>query len=253
MDLATIIGLIVAFGLVALAIMLGSGMGPFIDPNAMLIVFGGTIGATLINYPLGKVLTAGSVAKHAVFFRPQSPQDRIQMLVEFSNKARREGVLSLEAELERVKDKFMVDGLQLVVDGHETKALSEILRTEIDFLVARHKAGSDIFATMGAYAPALGLIGTLIGLVQMLGTMDDPSTIGPAMAVALLTTFYGAVLANLLFLPISGKLQERSDEEVLLRELTLEGIISIASGDNPRLVQQKLDAFLAPKLRQVEE
>ena len=253
MDLATIIGTVMAFGLVMLAIMLGSGIGPFIDPNSMLIVFGGTIGATLINYPLADVLTAGSVAKNTLLYTPQSPQERISMMVEFSNKARREGVLSLEAELDRVEDKFMISGLQLVVDGQETKALSEIMRTEIDFLADRHKKGAEIFTTMGAFAPALGLIGTLIGLVQMLQNMEDPSTIGPAMAVALLTTFYGAVLANLLFNPIAGKLRLRSSDEVLLRELTLEGIVSIASGDNPRLVKQKLEAFLAPKLRQEEE
>ena len=253
MDLATIIGTVMAFGLMMLAIMLGSGLGPFIDPNSMLIVFGGTIGATLINYPLADMMTAGAVAKNTLLYTPQSPQERISMMVEFSNKARREGVLSLEAELDRVDDKFMISGLQLVVDGQETKALSEIMRTEIDFLADRHKKGAEIFTTMGAFAPALGLIGTLVGLVQMLQNMEDPSTIGPAMAVALLTTFYGAVLANLLFNPIAGKLRLRSSDEVLLRELTLEGIVSIASGDNPRLVKQKLEAFLAPKLRQEEE
>lgn len=253
MDLATIIGLVMAFGLCLAAILIGGGIGPFIDVPSLLIVVGGTIGAGLINFPLGHMISAVGVAKHAVLFKPDSPQERIAMMVEFSNKARREGVLSLESELERVDDKFMTTGLQLVVDGQETSALNEILRTEIDFLMDRHKTGADIFITLAAFAPALGLIGTLIGLVQMLQSMDDPSSIGPAMAVALLTTFYGAVLANLIFTPIAGKLKTRSSEEVLLRELTLEGIVAIANGDNPRLVEQKLQAFLAPKLRAVSE
>lgn len=253
MDLATIIGLVMAFGLCLAAILLGGAIGPFIDVPSLLIVVGGTIGAGLINYPMGHMVSAVGIAKHAVLHKPDSPQERIAMMVEFSNKARREGVLSLESELERVTDSFMVTGLQLVVDGQETSALGDILRTEIDFLVDRHKSGAEIFTTLAAFAPALGLIGTLIGLVQMLQSMDDPSSIGPAMAVALLTTFYGAILANLIFTPIAGKLKTRSAAEVLLRELTLEGIVAIASGDNPRLVEQKLQAFLAPKLRKTEE
>jgi chemotaxis protein MotA len=253
MDLATIIGLVLAFGLCLAAILLGGSIIPFIDIPSLLIVVGGTIGAGLINYPMGHMVSAVGIAKHAILHKPDSPQERIAMMVEFSNKARREGVLSLESELERVTDKFMITGLQLVVDGQETQALNDILRTEIDFLMDRHKSGADIFTTLAAFAPALGLIGTLIGLVQMLQSMDDPSSIGPAMAVALLTTFYGAVLANLIFTPIAGKLKTRSSSEVLLRELTLEGIVAIASGDNPRLVEQKLQAYLPPKLRKTEE
>lgn len=249
MDLATIIGLVLAFGLVLTAIFLGGGLGIFIDVPSLLIVVGGTIGAGLINFPLPQMLSAAKVVKKAFLHKPDAPHERIKTMVEFSNKARREGALSLEAELSQVQDKFMASGVQLVVDGQEVSSIESIMSTEIDSLRDRHKSGADIFSTLGGFAPALGLIGTLIGLVQMLQNMDDPSKIGPSMAVALLTTFYGAVLANLIFNPIAGKLKNRSSEEALLRELTLEGVLAIAAGDNPRLVEQKLKAFLSPKLR----
>ncbi|MEL6181877.1 MAG: MotA/TolQ/ExbB proton channel family protein [Myxococcota bacterium] len=249
MDLATVIGVVASFGLVVGAILVGGSIMLFVDPASAMIVIGGTIGAGLINFPLGHMVSAAGVAKNALLHTPVDPQERIQLIVEFSQKARREGILSLESELERVDDPFMVQGIQLAVDGQEMSAIDDILNIEIDYLKERHRSGADIFQTLSAFAPALGLIGTLIGLVQMLQNMDDPASIGPAMAVALLTTFYGAILANLIFGPIAGKLRVRSSEEVLIRELTIQGILSLAAGDNPRLVEQKLKAFLAPKLR----
>jgi chemotaxis protein MotA len=252
MDLATIIGAVMAFGLIITSMVIGGGVGLFIDAPSALIVIGGTFGAGMINFPMSQMKGALKVAKHALFYKVSDPKERIKMMVEFSGKARREGVLSLESELEKIDDKFMVTGVQLVVDGQETEAIEDILNTEIDNLRARHKEGADIFGTLAAFAPALGLIGTLIGLVQMLQNMDDPSSIGPSMAVALLTTFYGAVMANLIFTPIQGKLKKRSFDEATLREMTLEGILSIASGDNPRLVEQKLQAYLAPSERSKE-
>jgi chemotaxis protein MotA len=137
----------------------------------------------------------------------------------------------------------------MAVDGLEPQSIREILETEIEFIRTRHRLGVDIFASMGAFAPAMGLIGTLIGLVQMLRSMEDPSSIGPAMALALITTFYGALMANLLFLPISGKLRTRSEEELFVKELMLEGVMAVTKGDNPRIVEQKLHAFLSPRLR----
>jgi chemotaxis protein MotA len=238
-----------AFGLVLAAILIGGGVGIFVDIPSLLIVVGGTIGAGLINYPLKLMLNAFKVAKHAILFKVPSPNDRIKQMVDFANKARREGALALEGELGQVEDKFMKDGIQLIVDGQEPAAIESILNTELDYLRDRHSKGAEIFTTLSAFAPALGLIGTLIGLVQMLQNMSDPSKIGPSMAVALLTTFYGAILANLIFTPIAGKLRTRSTEETLLRELTLTGVLCIASGDNPRIVEQKLKAFLAPKMR----
>ncbi len=252
MDIATLIGFVLAFGLIVVSILLGGSLMLFVDVPSVLIVFGGTLGAGLINFPLGQLLGALKIARHAVFHRPEDPAARIKLMIDFSSKARREGVLSLEGELSKVSDPFMITGLQLVIDGQETEAIEAILSTEIDALRERHREGASIFTTLAAFAPALGLIGTLIGLVQMLQNMDDPSSIGPAMAVALLTTFYGAVIANLICTPIAGKLKTRSGQEAMLREMTLEGVLAIASGDNPRLVEQKLNAFLPRSRRGAE-
>jgi chemotaxis protein MotA len=168
------------------------------------------------------------------------------MLVGFAAKARKDGMLALESHLKDIDDSFLVKGLELAIDGQEPNSIGEILQVELESLEGRHQLCAEIFVSMGNFAPAMGLLGTLIGLVQMLQQMDDPSKIGPAMAVALLTTFYGVLLANLLFLPIAGKLKTRSKHEVLLKQLILEGVMAIQSGDNPRIVEQKLKAFVAP-------
>ncbi len=249
MDIATVIGLVAAFGLVVGSILMGSGLGLFINPPSLLIVVGGTLGATLINYPLKEVIGIVSVVKNAFFHQTQSTTELIATLVDFAGKARRDGILALQSVVKEVGDPFIEKGIQMAVDGQEAESIEAILSTEIDYIKNRHKLGADILITMGTFAPAMGLIGTLIGLVQMLQSMDDPSSIGPAMAVALLTTFYGAIMANMIFLPIAGKLKTRSNEEVLVKELILEGILSIASGGNPRIMEQKLHTFLSPKLR----
>lgn len=250
MDLATVVGIFSAFSLVIIAIMSGGMLAVFISIPSMMIVGGGTIGATLINYPLGQVLGVVNVLKNAFFHKGIRAASVIPMLVDFSGRARKDGILALESASKEIDDKFLQKGIQLAIDGLEPQSIQDILEREIEFLEERHKLGSEIFTTMGTFAPALGLIGTLIGLVQMLQNMDDPSSIGPAMAVALLTTFYGAILANLVFLPISGKLSTRSQEEILIKSLMKEGIMAIAAGDNPRVVEQKLHAFLSPKLRE---
>lgn len=250
MDPATIVGIISAFSLVIMAMLMGGGVNIFVNIPSLMIVVGGTFGASLINYPLKDIFGVVSVVRNAFFHKEQSPREIIAMLVQFGEKVRKEGILSLENSLKEVSDDFLKKGIQMAVDGLEPKAMEDLLRTEIDFLADRHKLGAEILATMGAFAPAMGLIGTLIGLVQMLQSMDDPSSIGPAMAVALLTTFYGALMANLIFLPISGKLKARSGEESLVKEVMLEGIISIVAGDNPRVIEQKLHVFLAPRLRE---
>ncbi len=253
MDIASILGIVTAFGLVGYGIAAGVGIGAFIDGQSLAIVLGGTVGATLINYPLAQFLSAGKVAKTAFLFKAISAQDIIQKMTEFSNRARREGILALEEAIGDTDNPFLKTGIQLAVDGEDPQSIESILDTEIAWLKDRHRLGAEIFTTMGGFAPALGLIGTLIGLVGMLQNMSDPSTIGPSMAVALLTTFYGALFANLIFNPIAGKLRTRSSEEVLVWELTREGVLAISAGDNPRMVEQKLNAFLAPKLRQAEK
>jgi len=249
LDIATVVGLIAAFGLVVGTIMMGSGLDIFVSPPSLLIVVGGTLGATLINYPLKDVVGIVGVIRNAFFHKITSSNDLISSLVDFAGRARRDGILALQSVVKEVGDPFIEKGIQMAVDGQEVDDIEAIMSTEIDYVKNRHKLGAEILLTMGAFAPAMGLIGTLIGLVQMLQSMDDPSSIGPAMAVALLTTFYGAILANMLFIPIAGKLKTRSSQEVLIKELTLEGIISIASGDNPRVMEQKLHTYLSPKLR----
>ena len=243
------IGFVMAFGLVIAGILQSGSLTTFIDPPSVLIVVGGTIGATLVNYSLSQVLGVIGVLKNAFFSQSYSPDKWIEVLVEFAGKSRRDGILALESSLNDVEDEFLKKGIQLAIDGLEPQVIRNILETEIDHIEERHNNGSNIFMTMSAFAPALGLIGTLIGLVLMLQNMDDPSSIGPAMAVALLTTFYGAIMANLIFTPLAGKLKGKSKDEVLTKELLLEGILSITAGDNPRVLEQKLHAFLAPKLR----
>ena len=248
MDIATLVGIITAFALVLAAI--GGDILLFFNIPSMMIVVGGTLGATMINYPLPDMFKVTAVVKNAFFMRRHTTKGIIGDFVKLAGTARREGILALENSINEINDDFMQKGLRLSVDGLEPLSIKDILDTEIDSIQDRHKLGAEIFTTLGTFAPALGMVGTLIGLIQMLQTMEDPSTIGPAMAVALLTTFYGAIIANLICLPIAGKLRNKSTEERLMKGLMSEGILSIAKGDNPRLLEQKLNAFLPPKLRE---
>jgi chemotaxis protein MotA len=250
MDIATILGVISAFGLVCIAIFMGGGIQLFINIPALMIVVGGTLGATMINYPLRDVFGVVKVVKKALLARNTSVAELIKRFMVFAQKSRKEGILALENEIKEVNDDFLKKGVQLAIDGLEPQEISDILETEVDFVRSRHQLGAEIFSTMGTFSPALGMIGTLIGLVQMLQTMDDPSKIGPAMAVALLTTFYGSIMANIVCLPISGKLKTRSKEEVLTKEMAIQGIVSLSNGDNPRILEQKLQAFIPPNQRE---
>ncbi len=250
MDIATIVGIVAAFGLMLMAILQGGGIGMFIDVASLLIVFGGTAGVALINFPLGDVLSAIGVAKKTVLIKEANTNELIAQLMDFANKARKEGILSLQGSIDTVEDQFLVKALQMAVDGQEPDDLKAMLNIEIDYIQARHNAGAEIFTSLGTIAPAMGMVGTLIGLVQMLQNMSDPASIGPAMAVALLTTFYGAVLANILFNPMAGKLKTRSKTELLQKTVIVEGMESILSGENPRVMEQKLHAYIAPKMRE---
>jgi chemotaxis protein MotA len=233
-----------------MAILQGGSLSIFIDVPSMLIVFGGTAGVALVNFPLGDVLGAINIAKKAFLFKEVNTNDLLAQLMEFANKARKEGILSLQGAIDSIDDEFLVKALQMAVDGQEPDDLKAMLNTEIDYIAQRHSPGVSIFESLGAISPAMGMVGTLIGLVQMLQNMSDPASIGPAMAVALLTTFYGAVLANIIFLPIAGKLKTRSKTEILQKTIIVEGMGSILSGENPRVMEQKLHAFIAPKLRE---
>lgn len=253
MDLGTVIGLVLSFGLVLSAILTGGSLIVFVSVPSALIVLGGTVGATLVNYPMGYVIGVIGVIKNTFFSSIESPASIIEKFKDYANRARREGILSLEPLIKEIDDDYMRKGLQLTVDGLEPQVIQEILETEISYLEERHEVGAGVVAIMGTMAPAMGMIGTVIGLVQMLQTMSDPSTIGPAMAVALLTTLYGAILANLVFNPMAGKLKARSKEEVLTREMILEGILAISKGENPRIIEEKLNSYLPPKDRAASE
>jgi chemotaxis protein MotA len=249
MDLATILGFVVSFGLIIAALLLGGDPLTFIDVPSMLIVFGGTIGATLTHYPLATVLKVGIVIRKTLVSKTPSPASIISQFMDYANRARREGILALESIVNSIDDAYLRKGLQLTVDGLEPEAIQGIMETEIGNTEGRHETGIELLSALAAYSPALGMIGTVIGLVQMLKTMDDPSTIGPAMAVALITTFYGAVLANLVFLPLVGKLKHRSKEEILIMEMQMEGVLGISRGENPRILMEKLNSFQPPKER----
>ncbi len=250
MDLSTIIGVIAAFGLMLLAILYGSPLTIFFNIPALLIVLGGTTGVAFIHYPFKDLLEAFKVARKAVFHRETSISNYIVQLMGFANKARKEGILGLQNEISQIQDEFLLRSVQMAVDGQEPETLRTMLNTEINYIQQRHDKGANIFVSIGTYAPAMGMVGTLIGLVQMLQNLNDPSKIGPAMAVALLTTFYGAVIANVVCLPIAGKLRNRSESEILVKTLIIEGMQSILSGENPRIIEQKLHAYISPRLRE---
>ncbi len=250
MDIATLLGIASAFGLVTLAIVMGGGLALFIDIPSLMIVLGGTLGATMINYPIKDMIAAARAVKNVFQSKPTPLNDIVIQFVGFASKARREGILALDEDTGAIEDEFLRKGIQLSVDGLEPAAIKEIMDTEIDFLKERHQLSAEIFTTMGSFAPALGMIGTLIGLVQMLQSMDNPSAIGPAMSVALLTTFYGAIMSNLICMPMAGKLRTRSKEETLKKELIIEGVVGMTRGDNPRVLEQKLLVFMAPKERE---
>ena len=251
MDIATIAGVISAFGLVVIAIFMGGGLNIFVNVPALMIVVGGTMGVTMICYPLKDVLGVFKVVQKTIFSKTISVTELIGRFVNFANKTRREGILALESEIKEVQDEFLKKGVQMSIDGLEPQEIRDILDTELDFLkTRRHQLGAEIFTSMGTFAPAMGMIGTLIGLVQMLQSMEDPSTIGPAMAVALLTTFYGSLMANIMCMPVAGKLRTRSKEETLTKEMTIQGIIGLSNGDNPRVLEQKLLAFIPPNQRE---
>ena len=253
MDLATILGVFMAFALLGWAIVSGGSPQAFVDVPSVMIVVGGSIGAAMISIPAAKLKRMGKVLGKAVKHKETSPQKLIDDLVSYAEVARRDGILSLESMCKEIEDPFIVRGIQMAVDGTDPELIEQIMTTELDNLVERHDNGRSIFALIGKYAPAFGMIGTLIGLVAMLANMDDPSAIGPGMAVALLTTLYGAVLANVVFLPLADKLSTRSAEEVLIKTIIIKGVMSIQSGDNPRIVEQKLTTFLPPSARKQDD
>ncbi len=247
MDLATILGIISGFSLVIIAMGAGGGIGWFINGPSAMIVLGGTLGAILINYPLRDLLGVLKVAKNVFLSKLPREKEIVAAIIFMARHTRRNGILSIESAMnDKGFDPWLKKALMLVVDGLDQKDIKNILRTEINFIEERHRLGAEIFTSMGNFAPAMGMMGTLIGLVKMLMYMNDPANIGPSMAVALVTTFYGVILANLVFLPIAGKLKNMSSQELLIKQLILQGVLSIQSGDNPQILEEKLNSFISP-------
>lgn len=251
MDKATFIGIIMGVGLILVSIALGGGgLMPFVDPASMMIVFGGSIAATMINFPMGAALSVFSVVKNCFFTKLPTAHEVITQFSELATVARRDGLLALEGQMEEIDDPFLKRGLELVVGGSAIEEVTDSMETELAYIEQRHVTGKKIVDSIGAAAPAFGMIGTLIGLVQMLRALDDPSKIGGGMAVALLTTLYGAVVANLFCIPLAGKLETKAADETLIRELMLSGLKSLIEGQAPTVTQERLLAFLSPNNRE---
>lgn len=248
-DSGTLIGLALALGLIVIAIMLGAGASVFIDIPSLFIVLGGAFGAALVTYPLEDVLKLPGLIKSTLFYDSSSGSIRLRRLLEVAERFRTEGPPALQQEQVRELDPFFQKSLGLVADAIQSDDIRRILDLEIGFQIDRHRKGAQLLTSLGTLAPAMGLIGTIIGLVQMLKNLEDPSAIGPAMALALVSTFYGSVLANLVFLPLAGKLRIRSEQEVLIKEMTVEGMVNIARGMNPRILEECLHGFLSPESR----
>ncbi|HKX46739.1 MAG TPA: MotA/TolQ/ExbB proton channel family protein, partial [Planctomycetota bacterium] len=251
MDLTTLIGLVLGFGLLGWSLTLGEGgLLMFVDVPSVLIVGGGTLSVFLMNFPGAEARNLTGVFMRTLLFRLRPPAEAIERVVEYATLARKEGLLALESKLAELDDGFMAKGIQLVIDGFPAETVRDILDLEAEWQRQRHMNGKKMLDALGSFAPAFGMIGTLVGLIQMLSNLADPSKIGGGMATALLTTLYGAVAANMVFIPLSGKLDQRAKEEALLRELMIEGIVAIQSGDGPQLIKEKLKAFVAPSARE---
>jgi chemotaxis protein MotA len=252
MDIATIVGIILGFIVIIGAILSGgTGAGIFYNLPSLAITIGGMLCATLIHFSLPQFLGIFSIVKKTIVTQIPPPSELIQNMVNYAAINRRDGALALEQEIRNVSDLFFVKGLQMLVDGQDSESIRDLMSLEIQYQQERHSNGKKILEFMGAAAPAFGMIGTLIGLVQMLANLEDPSSIGLGMATALLTTFYGAFAANLIFIPLAGKLGIYSKAESTAMEMIVEGICAIAQGDNPTAVREKLHAFVS-KGRRVE-
>lgn len=248
MDIATLIGIFSGILIVIGSMAIGGPVSMFVNAAGLLIVVGGTIAATLINESLEKTIGAVKVCAQTFFIRAKPPDALIDQIVELSTKARKEGLVALEGE--EIEDEFLARGVRLGVDGLSPEVIQSTLESQLAGLKRRHERGHKIFKFMGATAPAMGMIGTLIGLVQMLQALENPDDIGPAMAVALLTTLYGAILAFMIFNPVAAKLEIRTGEEVAQRKLAMVGVESILRGDNSLVIESKLESFLSPAQRE---
>jgi chemotaxis protein MotA len=250
MKASTAIGIgLAVVGLLLGAMMEGSQVGSFLDPPALLIVFGGTLGATLASTSMESIKRIPALYKRAMSAEHHDRSGRVDLLVSLAEKARRVGLLAMESGVADLDDEFTRIGLQLVVDGTEPEVILQVLENEIDGASGRAAADRAIFEKAGGFAPTMGILGTVLGLVHVLQNLDQPATLGPAISGAFIATLYGVASANVVFLPVASKLHHIADAETSLRELTIEGLLAIQAGDNPRVVADKLEAFVPPEER----
>lgn len=247
MDLATLLGFIGAFGVVLAAMFFGGSVLTFVNIPSIFIVLGGTFLVVLIKFSLAQFLGAFKVALRAFVYKVDKPEELIPQIVELANVARKEGVLALENQ--EISNDFLSEGIKMLIDGNDAEMVKTLLVKDMRQTQERHTWGAKVFSATGDVSPAMGMIGTLIGLVQMLSSMDDPKAIGPAMAVALLTTLYGAMFANMVALPIADKLNMRKTEEGRIKAICIDGILAIQEGQNPRVIESMLKTYLAPSKR----
>ncbi|ABM00638.1 flagellar motor protein PomA [Shewanella amazonensis] len=250
MDLATLIGLLGAFAFVVMAMVTGGGLAIFVDIPSVFIVFGGSLFVVMMKFNLKQFFGAVKIAAKAFMFKIDKPEELIEQSVAMADAARKGGFLALEEA--QISNSFMQKAVDMLVDGHDGDVVREALEKDIALTEERHRTGIGIFRAFGDVAPAMGMIGTLIGLVAMLSNMDDPKSIGPAMAVALLTTLYGAMLANMVAIPVADKLSLRMSEEMLNRNLIMDAVLAIQDGQNPRVIEGFLKNYLAEKSRKID-
>ncbi|GAB1045521.1 flagellar motor protein PomA [Shewanella algae] len=250
MDLATLIGLVGAFAFIIMAMVSSGGIAIFIDVPSVLIVMVGSLFVVMMKFNLKQFLGAVKIAAKAFMFKLDKPEELIEQSVTMADAARKGGFLALEEA--QISNSFMQKAVDMLVDGHDGDVVREALEKDIQLTEERHKAGISIFKALGDVAPAMGMIGTLIGLVAMLSNMDDPKSIGPAMAVALLTTLYGAIIANMVAIPIADKLALRMNEEMLNRNLIMDAVLAIQDGQNPRVIEGFLKNYLSEKQRKID-
>jgi chemotaxis protein MotA len=254
MDIASLAGLALALAALLVAeLMEGAKLGALISPSAFLLVMGGTLGATIMSFNLKDVLAMPKIIAMAFIDRTTDPLGVIDTLVSFADRARREGLLVLQEVVTDKTDPFMARGLNFVIDGADPELVRGVMETELAFEEKRCHTGASLLETAGGYAPTMGIVGTVMGLVKVLGNLEDSSKLGPAIAVAFLATFYGIGFANIMWLPLAAKVKRRSADIILVREIVLEGVLSIQAGENPRLLREKLLAFLSPASRAAEK
>jgi chemotaxis protein MotA len=251
MDLATLLGMVGAIGIVLAAILTGGSALVFVNIPSILIVLGGTVMVVMIKFSMAQFFGAFKVALTAFFNKTTDPEELIERIVELANIARKEGMLALENQ--EIDNEFLDEGVRMLIDGNSREVVDTVLNKDLKATIDRHSWGAKVFSATADVAPAMGMIGTLIGLVQMLSNMSDPKSIGPAMAVALLTTLYGAMIANMVAMPIADKLTLRKADESKIRSMCIDGVLAIQEGQNPRIIESMLKAYLEPEKRGGEE